>query len=332
MKNDKLESDIIISELKSEIRALKKDKQLALSKIKEDRKNLAVSKNSEITTGTITLRAKGKSEATAIMVASDWHIEEVIRPGTVNGLNKYNPVIAKQRAERFFRNGLSLVQMCQKDVEINKIVFPILGDMISSNIHDELKENNSMLPLDAVMYVQNLLATGIQFLLNNFKGEIIIPCHSGNHGRITHKIHHSTENGNSLEFYMFNNLSNHFRDEKRVKFLISTGYHSYVKIYNYTIRFHHGHKMRYGGGVGGLYIPVNKAIAQWNRLKTVNLDVFGHFHQFRDGGNFISNGSLVGYNPYALSIKADYEPPRQAYFLVDKKRGKTIVCPILLNE
>jgi len=53
-------------------------------------------------------------------------------------------------------------------------------------------------------------------------------------------------------------------------------------------------------------------------------------HQFKDGGNFICNGSLIGYNAFALSIKADYEKPKQAFFLVDKKRGKSIVAPIWL--
>ena len=44
------------------------------------------------------------------------------------------------------------------------------------------------------------------------------------------------------------------------------------------------------------------------------------------------NGSLAGYSPYALSIKADYNEPSQVFFLMDKKRGKTIVAPIFLEK
>jgi len=47
--------------------------------------------------------------------------------------------------------------------------------------------------------------------------------------------------------------------------------------------------------------------------------------------NFVSNGSLIWYNAYAESIKADFEKPAQAFFLVDKKRGKTIQAPISLD-
>jgi hypothetical protein len=43
------------------------------------------------------------------------------------------------------------------------------------------------------------------------------------------------------------------------------------------------------------------------------------------------NGSLIGYGPYAESIKADYEEPKQAMFLINNKYGKTISAPILVT-
>jgi hypothetical protein len=111
---------------------------------------------------------------------------------------------------------------------------------------------------------------------------------------------------------------------------VPDGPHSYMDIYDMTVRFQHGHMVKYGGGIGGIYIPVNKAIAQWNKARHADLDVLGHFHQLRDGGNFFVNGSLIGYNSFALSIKADYEQPKQGLFLIDKKRGRTCTWPVLL--
>ena len=131
---------------------------------------------------------------------------------------------------------------------------------------------------------------------------------------------------------MYHNLANYFRGNKRVTFLIADGYLSYVKVYDFMIRFHHGHAMKYGGGIGGLFIPTFKAISQWQKMKHADLDCFGHFHQFKDGGNFICNGSIIGYNSFALQIKADYETPRQTFFLIDSKRGcKTVTTPILFS-
>ena len=271
-----------------------------------------------------------QSEATAFMVASDWHVAETVNPNTVNGLNSFTLDDARTRSETFFKSGHRLIKIFQKDTKIDTLVLPLLGDFMSGNIHDELLENNSLSPIDEAIYAQNLLATGIEFLLKDKTlKKIILPCHSGNHGRITKERRISTEKGNNLEYLIYHQLANHFRDEKRIQFNVSEGYHSYLNVYDYTLRFHHGHALRYGGGIGGITIPVNKAIAQWDKIKRADLDVFGHFHTFLDGEKFISNGSIIGYGPFALSIKADYSPPKQAFFLIDKKRFKTVVCPIL---
>lgn len=74
------------------------------------------------------------------------------------------------------------------------------------------------------------------------------------------------------------------------------------------------------------------AISQWTKAKQADLDVFGHFHQFKDGGNFICNGSLIGYNAYAVSIKADFEQPVQAFFMMNNQGRKIMVTPIFLEK
>lgn len=278
----------------------------------------------------------GDSEAVVFMVGSDWHVEEKVLARTVNGLNSFNLGIAEKRAEAFFKNGVRLTKIVQKDISVKKIVLALLGDFISGSIHEELVENNTLSPIEAIIFVQNLLAGGINYILKNTDVEIEIICHSGNHARITKTTHYSTESGNSLEYGMYHSLALHFKNERRVKFHIADGYHSFCYVYEWNIRFHHGHAVRYGGGVGGLTIPANKAIAQWNKgmpkRLIADLDVFGHFHQFLDVGGFICNGSLIGYNAFAKSIKASYEEPRQAFFVIDKKRGKTFVAPIILTQ
>jgi hypothetical protein len=131
---------------------------------------------------------------------------------------------------------------------------------------------------------------------------------------------------------MYHNMAMCFENEPRVQFVIGEGYHTYLTIYDKLVRFHHGHAIKYKGGVGGVYIPLNSAITQWNKAKFAYLDVLGHWHQQRDGGNFMINGSIIGYSAYSLFIKAEYEEPKQLFFLIDRDRGKTIVAPILVNQ
>lgn len=272
------------------------------------------------------------SEATAVIVASDWHIEEVVRAGTVNGLNRFDAKVCAERAERFFRHGLKLVEKERNAARIDTLVLALLGDFISGSIHEELMEGNRLLPVHAILEAQDYIEAGIRHILDGSDLSLVIPCHSGNHARLTRKVHISTEEGNSLERLMYGSLAHRFEGNPRVTFLISEGYHSYLRVYGTTLRFHHGHSVRYQGGIGGVTIPMNKAIAQWNRGKRADIDVVGHWHSYQDGGNFVVNGSLIGYNAFALSIKATPERPTQAFFLIDSRFGKTIACPIILTD
>jgi len=120
------------------------------------------------------------SEATAVVLASDWHIEELVKRETVNGLNEYNLKIAEQRIHEFFQNTLKLVETQQHSVKINTLVLALLGDIISGNIHTELLENCQLRPIEAIIMAENLLIGGINYLLNNSKLNLVIPCHVGN--------------------------------------------------------------------------------------------------------------------------------------------------------
>lgn len=275
----------------------------------------------------------GTSEATAIIVASDWHVEERVGP-EVGHLNRYSLEIAEARATTFFQSCQRLVQILQQDVKIDTVVLALLGDFITNDIHGaENAEVNALGPVDAILFAQRLIQAGIDFLLMHLpKTKLAIVCHSGNHGRTTQTTRFTTEHAHSLEYLLYTHLASYYRREPRVTVQVPAAPHSYVQIYGQTVRFHHGHMVKYGGGVGGLYIPVHKAINQWNKGRPADVDVFGHFHQLRDGGNFLCNGSLIGYNAFALSIKADYERPRQMLCLIDKKRGRTCTWPVWVED
>lgn len=277
-------------------------------------------------------QGSGTSESTVVLVASDWHMEERVNRAQVSGLNEHNVEIAKKRAERFFQSGLRLTRLLQQDTKIENMVLPLLGDFISNDIHEEFPETNELLPMHAIELAQNTLASGIEFVLNHSKLKLTLPCHSGNHARTTRTTRFGSENGHSLEYLMYRHLAAYFRNEERVQFVIPEGPHSYLDIFGHTLRFQHGHMIKYGGGIGGIFIPTFKAIAQWNKARHADLDIFGHFHQRKDGGNFICNGSNIGYNTFALSIKADYEEPSQQMFMIDKKRGRTCTWPVLVGQ
>lgn len=272
------------------------------------------------------------SEATAFAIASDWHVEETVDPKTVGGRNKYNPTIAKKRADSFFQRIVRLTEKERQDVKIDHLVLCLLGDFYSGRIHESLPEICAMRPVEAVMYAQELIASGITFLLEHGKFKrITVVGKVGNHSRCTPKIHVSTETGNSLEYGMYCSLARRF---PICKWIIEPSYHSYMTVYNRTIRLAHGWAIRSLGGVGGIYPALLRAEYQWNLTKKANHSVMGHFHSYTTvgRGNIVINGSLIGETPYAVAVaRAAHEVPTQAFFLLDKKRGVTVQIPILVE-
>jgi hypothetical protein len=53
-----------------------------------------------------------------------------------------------------------------------------------------------------------------------------------------------------------------------------------------------------------------------------------HYHSLKFLGQQILNGSVIGYNEFADGNNFGFEPPQQAYFLVDDKRGITVTSPV----
>lgn len=271
-----------------------------------------------------------KSEAAALILASDWHAEEPVDPASVNGVNEYSTTIFKQRAENFFHNAAKLVKKERGATRIDTVVLWLGGDFYTGSIHEDTAETNELPPVEAVRLVQGVLAGGIQFLLDELKpARLVVPCNDGNHGRMTEKKRVHGRKGNSLEQYMYYNLA---QQVPGAEFAVSESIHTYVDILGTQTCFTHGDAINYGGGIGGITIPVNKAIAAWDETRRADLYCHGHFHQYMVGRKTLGNGSLIGHSPYALAIKAAYEPPRQLFALVDADEGRTVVAPIFVTH
>lgn len=272
-----------------------------------------------------------KSEATAVILAGDWHIDEVVDPTTVNNLNEYNPTIAEQRAKSFFKNSLRLTDIMAKDVKLENIVMALLWDFITWYIHPELVEWNSSSPTEAILKFQDIMTSWINYILDNSNYKLNLVCKFWNHWRTTDKSRISTGFKNSFEWMIYHILATQFKDNPRINFIIENWYNTYFKIYDYTLRFHHWDQINYWWWVWGITIPLNKAIWQWNKAKHTDLDCLWHWHQTISGKNFMINWSMIWYNAYWIKVKWDYEKPQQTFFLIDKNFWRTITAPIFLD-
>ena len=278
----------------------------------------------------LTVSMNDKAEAVAIALASDWHVEETVESASVNGLNEYRLPIAKTRIEKFFTTIARLTEIERHGAKIDDLILWLGGDLMTGMIHEELAESNSKTPTQVILWLQDRLADGLATLKPHFK-RILIPTSYGNHGRTTVKPRHATGAAHSYEWLLYKILEGRCHGDQQIEFQIADSYFNFMTVFDRRLRFHHGDGLKFQGGIGGLTIPTEKAIASWNKSPNrADLDLFGHWHQYQQARHWLCNGSLIGYNAYALSIKASFEPPTQTYFLLDKKRGRTMTSPIYL--
>lgn len=256
-----------------------------------------------------------KNPATAVICFSDWHVGEKVLKNKTNGLNSYSATIAKTRSQNCSANAISLLKQNSKSVDIESTIIWLGGDFITGYLHPELAETNCMGPVEEAYYALELLADSLETIRSSgVAGQITVVCTRGNHGRTTKKMQYKNDDTTSFESFVYWCLRDRFDD---LDFVINSSDISYVRSRKFLLRFIHGHQVRYGGGVGGVSIPLRKWIHKQNDTRPANYTVLGHFHQRQQGSDFLINGSTKGFDEFAQSHGFSYEPAQQSFFLID---------------
>ncbi|HEY6021069.1 MAG TPA: hypothetical protein VIY48_14525 [Candidatus Paceibacterota bacterium] len=275
----------------------------------------------------------GLREGTAFVMASDWHVEEEVKPEQVAGRNRYNLEISAHRMTRFFESILWAINSQRNTFQIKDLVLWFGGDFITNFLHEDNVLTNLLSPPEALAYIQAALSDGIKFLLTDPELErIVIPCNDGNHGRSSKRMGSSSRTKMSLEIMLYRMLKREFAHEPRVEFIIAEGELLHYDIYGRTVRFVHGDSISYSNGVGGVMIPIMKALAAWETIRHADLTAMGHWHQRLVLPNLMVNSSLIGYSPFSLTIKAKFEPPSQNFSILEPKRFRSVDLPLYVSE
>jgi hypothetical protein len=290
---------------------------------------LAIKANTRYTPQRIEWDTRITNEAIAVAQFSDWHVGKRIERRTTNGLNEYNPDIAKRRAEMVTTNLLKLVKKERQDVKINNLIINLGGDAVQNFLHEGDAQQNYLSPLEEVRYAKLLIGNSLKTIAENgnFK-KIVLLCQRGNHPRLTKRMQSDVDYKMNLEAMLYWILSDDFSDSL-FEWHIPDSDIGYYEAGNKSIRYYHGHQIGFQGGVGGLTIPMNKKTMYWDKSKKADWNLVSHWHQFLMATkNSSINGSLCGYDAYAQTLGCEYEPPIQAFQLLDKKRGFTGRFPI----
>lgn len=283
-------------------------------------------------------RGKGLPGAPAT-IWSDWHAGEIVDPTQINGVNEYNMAILEERVKRLVRSTINLLQNHVVNPKYPGLVLMLGGDMLSGDIHEELKESNEKPTMAVLVDLVAILTAAIRALLKVFK-RLFIPCVTGNHGRNSKKPRAKGRNFENFDWLCYQFLQLSFAQEVKdgsVTFFIPNGPDASFEIYGHKYLLTHGDQFRGGDSMIGALGPILRGRhKKLSRNAGIGLDfdtmVIGHWHRYLPLKEVIVNGSLKGYDEYAARENFGYEVPIQALWLTHPQYGIRMHLPVYLED
>jgi hypothetical protein len=105
-----------------------------------------------------------KHYGTPWLALSDLHLDEVVQPAEVMGVNAYNRRIAEQRLARTFEAAVEIPRRYWSGIVYDGITVPLMGDIYSGEIHDELTQTNEDTILGSILHWVDHLGAGLSLL------------------------------------------------------------------------------------------------------------------------------------------------------------------------
>lgn len=284
-------------------------------------------------------RALDDETASAAFFLSDLHWFQRVLLHETDGINEFNPEIASERLQKYIEKSISLCFERRNDTKYDRAYLLLGGDMISGDIHEELRDTNALNSSRAVVDLVQHLVWAIEKIVEKF-GRVTVYCVPGNHARLDKKPRSGDYADRSYEFFLYRLLYTNFKDDDRVTFVIPADSAAYFVVHHWPFLLVHGDRMGVKGGDGQIG-PIGPIVRGHLKLKTKYAQyakpiyrVFnGHYHTTLRTPNGYANGSLVGCDPYAAQVlNVAPEPATQWVFRINERHGVFDAVEIHLSD
>ena len=127
---------------------------------------------------------KGKKDHRGIanLLLSDLHLDEVISPAQMGGVNAFDRAIAERRLRSTVEHTAEIAKEYIQGIKYEGITCWLGGDIFSGNIHEELKITNEAPIMASVDFWVDPMVAALRLLADEF-GAVHVPGCVGNHGR-----------------------------------------------------------------------------------------------------------------------------------------------------
>ena len=270
-----------------------------------------------------------------VLPISDLHYGEVVQPQISFGFNKYNPEIAEHRLAKLFEENYKFSTLYGCD----ELHILMLGDLISGEIHDELRETNAYTAPKCVSCLNSYLIGLILEYAKLYK-RVIISCVVGNHSRTGKKLQSKNRSQDNYEHIIYSTIKDRCEAEaKNIKVEFDDEATVLItQIGNQRWMLEHGDRYNGSQAAAGAINTVLRKIGTDLRHNHADVSIMGHWHvgaegaiDAREDGNMTKvyiNPSVVGPDEFATTVLHAYYPAESNVFITD---GERVVAKVAVN-
>ena len=270
-------------------------------------------------------------QQTQIMVAplSDTHVGEQVYKEQMRGLNEYNFDIFNKRMYGWANQILKLATFRRQAAPIDELIVPMLGDMISGDIHDELARSNMANCMEQMIRGASIISQALMYMAPHFT-KITIPCVVGNHGRMTRKPP-MKDKYMDWDYMLYQWIAAFCKNQDNLKFHIPRSFLTTFNIHDKVVLIMHGDSISGAGSSGSITGAIAKLRSVFQYRKALQREIeeamdddskiefdsvmIGHFHRIDEidigTGQLLICGTMKGPDEFALQRLHAATAPKQ---------------------
>lgn len=288
---------------------------------------------------TIRRKAGRRHVGLAVAQMADWHLDEVVKPEEVLGLNAYNREIAHQRVRRWMEKVITLPQEYMRGIEFEGLVIPSTGDLFTGEIHEELTRSNEARLMESVLYWMEPVIATLETLEKELPG-VYVAAVVGNHGRLSERPIFKGRVYDNVEWLFWSLVRDRLADRgSKVRVDVSPSMDFNLELYGRNYLLTHGDQFKGGTGISGAFAPLSLGSHRKDKRQRVagrpmERMIVGHLHQLINIPSVTMGGCLKGYDEFAFGINAapDPEGASQAFWITTPEHAQTIWMPLYVSD
>jgi len=292
---------------------------------------------------------RGDTPQVVVAPLNDLHIGDNVNLEQMSGLNSYDIDIFNRRLYGWTTQLLNLVALRRNVAPVDELIIPMLGDMVSGDIHEELARTNIDNCMQQMIRGANLIAQALMFLAPHFK-TIKVPCVVGNHGRMTRKPP-MKDKYMDWDYMLYQWVAAYLQNQKHITFSIPKAFINSFEVGNSNILIMHGDSISGAGsnqaiakGVTGLraFLQFRTTLedafltSQDGMITQFDSVLMGHFHRIEEidigTGAIHICGTMKGGDEFAAQRMHSITKPKQLVTYWHPKYGNVGKEVIYLNR